>query len=172
MPWKHRWIGNPVLSGIARLFFRCPAHDLHCGLRGFSKTAYERMDLSTPGMEFASEMVIKSTLIGLKITEIPTVLRPDGRSRPPHLRSWRDGWRHLRFMLLCSPRWLFMIPGAALVTVGLVLMAVLAAYGTFWIGPVGLSVNTMLAAGTMVQFRTPLGEVDVELYDAERPGAT
>ena len=142
MPWKHRW--------IARLFFRCPAHDLHCGLRGFSKTAYERMDLSTPGMEFASEMVIKSTLIGLKITEIPTVLRPDGRSRPPHLRSWRDGWRHLRFMLLFSPRWLFMIPGAALVTVGLVLMAVLAAYGTFWIGPVGLSVNTMLAAGTMV----------------------
>jgi hypothetical protein len=150
MPWKHRWIGNPVLSGIARLFFGCPAHDLHCGLRGFSKTAYAKMDLSTPGMEFASEMVIKSTLIGLEITEIPTVLRPDGRSRPPHLRSWRDGWRHLRFMLLFSPRWLFMIPGAALVTVGLVLMVVLAAYGTFWIGPVGLSVNTMLAAGTMV----------------------
>mgnify|MGYP002630036864 CR=1 FL=1 len=114
MPWKHRYIGNPVLSGIGRLFFNCPAGDFHCGLRGFSKAAYERMGLTTTGMEFASEMVIKSTLNGLKIAEVPTILRPDGRSRPPHLRSFRDGWRHLRFMLIFCPRWLFVIPGAVL----------------------------------------------------------
>ena len=150
MPWKHRWIGNPVLSGIGRLFFRCPAGDFHCGLRGFSKAAYEKMELSTPGMEFASEMVIKSTLNGLKITEIPTVLRPDGRSRPPHLRSWRDGWRHLRFMLLFCPRWLFVIPGATLACLGLTLMMVLVTSGTYWMGTIGLSVNTMLVAGAMV----------------------
>lgn len=150
MPWKHRWIGNPVLSGIGRLFFRCPAGDFHCGLRGFSKAAYEKMELSTPGMEFASEMVIKSTLNGLKITEIPTVLRPDGRSRPPHLQSWRDGWRHLRFMLLFCPRWLFVIPGATLAFLGLTLMMVLVTSGTYWMGTIGLSVNTMLVAGAMV----------------------
>ena len=150
MPWKHRWIGNPVLSGIGQLFFRCPAGDFHCGLRGFSKAAYEKMELSTPGMEFASEMVIKSTLNGLKITEIPTVLRPDGRSRPPHLRSCRDGWRHLRFMLLFCPRWLFVIPGATLACLGLTLMMVLVTSGTYWIGHIGLSVNTMLVAGAMV----------------------
>jgi len=150
MPWKHRWIGNPVLSGIGRLFFNCPAGDFHCGLRGFSKAAYEKMQLSTTGMEFASEMVIKSTLKGLKITEIPTVLRPDGRSRPPHLRSWRDGWRHLRFMLLFCPRWLFVIPGATLAALGLLLMVMLVTSGTYWLGSIGLSVNTMLAAGVMV----------------------
>jgi len=150
MPWKHRWIGNPVLSGIGRLFFHCPAGDFHCGLRGFSKAAYEKMQLSTTGMEFASEMVIKSTLNGLKITEIPTVLRPDGRSRPPHLRSWRDGWRHLRFMLLFCPRWLFVIPGATLAAVGLLLMVMLVTSGTYWLGAIGLSVNTMLTAGVMV----------------------
>src|SRR5439155_21724861 len=111
MPWKHKWIGNPVLSFIGRLFFQCPVGDFHCGLRGFSKDAYERMQLQTTGMEFASEMVIKSTLLRMKIAEVPTILHKDGRSRPPHLRSWRDGWRHLRFMLLFSPRWLFWYPG-------------------------------------------------------------
>ncbi len=153
MPWKHRWIGNPVLSGIGKLFFQCPAGDFHCGLRGFTKEAYNRMGLSTPGMEFASEMVIKSTLNGLKIAEIPTVLRPDGRSRPPHLRSWRDGWRHLRFMLIFCPRWLFVIPGLTLSFVGIGLMLLLVSAGTFRMGPtgqIGLSVNTMLAAGAMV----------------------
>jgi len=153
MPWKHRWIGNPVLSGIGKLFFQCPAGDFHCGLRGFTKDAYNRMGLSTPGMEFASEMVIKSTLNGLKIAEIPTVLRPDGRSRPPHLRSWRDGWRHLRFMLIFCPRWLFVIPGLTLSFVGIGLMLLLVSAGTFRMGPtgqIGLSVNTMLAAGAMV----------------------
>jgi hypothetical protein len=150
MPWHHYWIGNPVLSGIGRLFFHCPAGDFHCGLRGFSKAAYQRMEVTTTGMEFASEMVIKSTLNGLKIAEVPTVLRPDGRSRPPHLRSFRDGWRHLRFMLIFCPRWLFIIPGAALAFVGVAMMMVLVVSGVLRIGGIGLSVNTMLAAGAMV----------------------
>lgn len=147
MPWKHRYLGNPVLTGIGRLFFHCPAGDFHCGLRGFSKAAYERMRLCTPGMEFASEMVIKSTLAGLRISEIPTILRPDGRSRPPHLRSWRDGWRHLRFMLLFCPRWLFVIPGACLLLVGGMVATVLGLTGTYRIGGIGLSTNTMLVGG-------------------------
>ena len=119
MPWKNRYIGNPVLTGIGRLLFRCPAGDFHCGLRGYSMAAFKRMDLRTTGMEFASEMVIKATLLGLRIAEVPTTLSPDGRSRPPHLRPWRDGWRHLRFMLLYSPRWLFLYPGLFLMLVGL-----------------------------------------------------
>ena len=100
MPWKNRWIGNPLLSFIGRLFFRCPVRDFHCGLRGFTKSAYDRMELQTTGMEFASEMVIKATLKQMRIAEVPVTLRKDGRSRPPHLKPWRDGWRHLRFMLL------------------------------------------------------------------------
>ncbi|MFQ3590454.1 MAG: glycosyltransferase family 2 protein [Chloracidobacterium sp.] len=123
MPWKNRYIGNPVLTGIGRLLFRCPAGDFHCGLRGYSLTAFRRLDLRTTGMEFASEMVIKATLMGLRITEVPTTLSPDGRSRPPHLRPWRDGWRHLRFMLLYSPRWLFLYPGLLLMAIGLVVGA-------------------------------------------------
>ncbi len=119
MPPLHKYLGNPVLTGIGRLFFSSPAGDFHCGLRGFSKAAYQRMDLQTTGMEFASEMVVKSTLLKLKIAEVPTTLSPDGRSRPPHLRSWRDGWRHLRFMLVYSPRWLFLYPGALAMLLGL-----------------------------------------------------
>jgi len=111
MPWKHRWIGNPALTFIGRLLFRCPAHDFHCGLRALTKDAFHKMDLRTTGMEFASEMVIKASLRGLRIEEVPITLHKDGRSRPPHLRSWRDGWRHLRFMLLFSPRWLLLYPG-------------------------------------------------------------
>jgi glycosyltransferase involved in cell wall biosynthesis len=114
MPWKNRWIGNPILSFIGRLFFKCPAHDFHCGLRGYTRESFEAMDLQTTGMEFASEMVIKATLRKLKITEVPVTLSKDGRSRPPHLKPWRDGWRHLRFMLLFSPRWLFLVPGIVL----------------------------------------------------------
>ena len=125
MPWKNRWLGNPVLSLIGRVFFKCPAHDFHCGLRGFTRAAFEKMDLQTTGMEFASEMVIKSTFKGLKITEVPVTLRPDGRSRPPHLKPWRDGWRHLRFMLLFSPRWLFLAPGIFLSALGAVSAAAL-----------------------------------------------
>jgi hypothetical protein len=119
MPWKNRYLGNPVLTAIGRLFFGCPARDFHCGLRGTSAEAFRRLDLRTTGMEFASEMVIKATLLGMRIAEVPTTLDPDGRSRAPHLRPWRDGWRHLRFMLLYSPRWLFLYPGLLLMAFGL-----------------------------------------------------
>ena len=125
MPWKNRWLGNPVLSFIGRLFFKCPAHDFHCGLRGFTKAAFEKMELQTTGMEFASEMVIKATLKRLQIAEVPVTLHPDGRSRPPHLKPWRDGWRHLRFMLLFSPRWLFLVPGICFWRWAIVLAAAL-----------------------------------------------
>jgi glycosyltransferase involved in cell wall biosynthesis len=149
MPFKNRYLGNPVLSGLGRLFFRSPIGDFHCGLRGFSKAAFLKMELKTTGMEFASEMVIKARLLGMKVSEVPTVLHKDGRSRPPHLRPWRDGWRHLRFMLLYSPRWLFLYPGLALGALGLALLVRL------WIGPwfilgVGLDVHTMLYAAAMV----------------------
>src|SRR5229473_2380248 len=117
MPWSHRWLGNPVLSSINKIFFHAPVGDTHCGLRAFTKGAYDKMRLRATGMEFASEMVIKASLKGMRITEVPVVLRPDGRSRPPHLRTWRDGWRHLRFMLLFSPRWLFLYPGLVLFAV-------------------------------------------------------
>ena len=127
MPPLHRYLGNPVLTGIGRLFFRSPAGDFHCGLRGFRRDAILGLGLQTTGMEFASEMVVKSTLMGLRIAEVPTTLSPDGRSRPPHLRSWRDGWRHLRFLLLYSPRWLFLYPGAVLMLLGLVSGALLLA---------------------------------------------
>jgi len=122
MPPLHRYLGNPVLTTIGRLFFRSPCGDFHCGLRGFSKTALLNLDLHTTGMEFASEMVVKATLQGLRIAEVPTTLSPDGRTRAPHLRSWRDGWRHLRFLLLFSPRWLFLFPGALLMLCGLAAM--------------------------------------------------
>jgi hypothetical protein len=142
MPWKHRWIGNPVLSFIGRLFFKCPATDFHCGLRGFSKAAYEKMDLSTTGMEFASEMVIKATMRGMRISEVPITLHPDGRSRPPHLRSWRDGWRHLRFMLLFSPRWLFLIPGLAATLFGGALFCLLS-LGSVQLGAITLDSGSL-----------------------------
>ena len=125
MPWKNRWIGNPVLTTIGRVFFKCPAHDFHSGLRGFTKTAYYQMELQTTGMEFASEMAIKGTLKKLKISEVPITLHKDGRSRPPHLKPWRDGWRHLRFMLLFSPRWLFLVPGLLLSALGFIFAAAL-----------------------------------------------
>lgn len=146
MPWKHRWIGNPVLTGIGRWFFHCPAGDFHCGLRAFSKDAYQKMELQTTGMEFASEMVIKATLNGLAIAEVPTVLHKDGRSRPPHLRSWRDGWRHLRFMLLFSPRWMFLWPGAICFTLGLLASGLLM-YGPVSVAGVGFDIHTLLVAG-------------------------
>lgn len=145
MPWKHRWIGNPVLTGIGRLFFHCPAGDFHCGLRGFSREAYERMELQTTGMEFASEMVIKATLKGMRIAEVPTVLHPDGRSRPPHLRSWRDGWRHLRFMLLYSPRWMFLWPGGVCFLSGL-LASLLLTWGPVEAFGIGFDIHTLLVA--------------------------
>ena len=122
MPPLHRYLGNPLLTAVGRVFFRSPCGDFHCGLRGFDREAIQALDLQAPGMEFASEMVVKATIRRLRITEVPTTLSPDGRSRPPHLKSWRDGWRHLRFLLLFSPSWLFLFPGAALFLIGLATM--------------------------------------------------
>jgi hypothetical protein len=149
MPWKNRYIGNPLLSGLGRRFFGAPVRDFHCGLRGYSRAAFERMDLRTTGMEFASEMVIKATMLGLAVTEVPTTLSPDGRGRSPHLRPFRDGWRHLRFMLLYSPRWLFLYPGMALAVVGLMLMIWLLPDGRVLFG-IGLDVHTMLYAAAAI----------------------
>jgi glycosyltransferase involved in cell wall biosynthesis len=145
MPLLHRYLGNPVLSYLGRLLFRIPVGDFHCGIRAFRKDAFLRMNLRTTGMEFASEMIVKSSLLGQKITEVPTTLSPDGRSRAPHLRTWRDGWRHLRFLLLYSPRWLFLYPGLAATLVGFLV--------TIWllpakraIGSVHFDVDTLTCA--------------------------
>jgi hypothetical protein len=146
MPPLHRWLGNPVLTGLGRLFFGIEMTDFHSGLRGYSKAAFEKMDLRTTGMEFASEMVIRSRMVGLSMAEVPITLYPDGRSRPPHLRSWRDGWRHLQFMLCYSPRWLFLYPGMALFLVGVIGMIALAG-GARVIGGVNLNTNTLAVAG-------------------------
>ncbi len=118
MPWHHQYIGNPILSFIGQLFFKTPARDFHCGLRGFTREAIERMNLQTTGMELASEIVIKSSILDMKVCEVPTILSPDGRGRPPHLHSFRDGWRHLRFLLLYSPRWLFLYPSLIFLAFG------------------------------------------------------
>ena len=149
MPWLNRWLGTPVLSALGRLFFGSPIGDFNCGLRGFSAGAFQKMDLRTNGMEFASEMIVKATLLKLKISEVPTTLSPDGRSRPPHLRRWRDGWRHLRFMLLYSPRWLFLYPGGLLMTLGLLLSLWLLP-GPRFIGRVGFDIHTMIYAAIMM----------------------
>lgn len=143
MPLLHRYLGNPVLSFIGRLFFRIPIGDFHCGLRGFSKDAIRRLGLVTTGMEFASEMVAKGALRGLNIQEVPTTLRPDGRDRPPHLRTWRDGWRHLRFLLLFCPRWLFLYPGMALLTLGLAGFSTLG-HERLVFASVGLDIHSLL----------------------------
>jgi glycosyltransferase involved in cell wall biosynthesis len=125
MPWKNRWLGNPSLSLIGRMFFKTPVRDFHCGLRAFTRAAYERMDLKTTGMEFASEMVMKAALQSMRISEVPITLHRDGRSRRPHLRPWRDGWRHLRFMLIYSPRWSFLVPGLLIAGLGSLAVAIL-----------------------------------------------
>lgn len=151
MPFLHRYLGNPVLSFIGRLFFRTPIRDFHCGLRGFRRDAMRRLGLVAPGMEFASEMVAKAALAGLKVAEVPTVLRPDGRDRAPHLRTWRDGWRHLRFLLLFCPRWLFLYPGVALLVGGLLGFGVLRK-GAISFVSFGLDVHSLLymAAATVL----------------------
>jgi glycosyltransferase involved in cell wall biosynthesis len=149
MPWLHRYIGNPVLSFVGRLFFNTPIRDFHCGLRGFSTAAIRALQLRTTGMEFASEMVVKATLAQLVVREVPTTLDKDGRSRPPHLRSFRDGWRHLRFLLLFSPRWLFLYPGIALLWVGLVVGAILLP-GPVRYGRVSFDVHTFLVAALCI----------------------
>jgi glycosyltransferase involved in cell wall biosynthesis len=143
MPWLHRWIGNPLLTRLLNVLFRTGVSDAHCGMRGFTKDAYRRMQLQTTGMEFASEMVIKAALGGLRIVEIPITLRPDGRSRPPHLRSFRDGWRHLRFMLLFSPTYLFLIPGGLCMLLGLVPLIALGG-GPVRLGGINLDLHYMV----------------------------
>lgn len=149
MPPLHRYLGNPVLTTLGRVLFRVPCSDFHCGIRGFRRDALPRLGLRTTGMEFASEMVVKAALFGLSISEVPVTLKKDGRSRPPHLRTWRDGWRHLRFLLLYSPRWLFLYPGIALALLGTLLLAWLFP-GPRVLGGMRLDVHTMLGAAAMV----------------------
>lgn len=145
MPWLHRWIGNPLLSAAGRVFFGARARDFHCGLRAFTKDAFERMDLQTTGMEFASEMVVRATLLRLRTAEVPVVLHPDGRMRRPHLKTWSDGWRHLRFLLLFSPRWLFLVPGAVLLLAGTA-ASIWLLPGPRRLGPFGLDIQSLLVA--------------------------
>lgn len=150
MPWMHRYLGNPVLSFLGRLFFSCRIGDFHCGLRGMDRAAALRLGLAAPGMEFASEMIVKAALARWRIGEVPTVLSPAGRSRPPHLRSWRDGWRHLRFLLMMSPRWLLLYPGACLIAAGIAAEAAILR-GPIVIHGVGFDIHTMLyAAGATI----------------------
>ena len=165
MPPLHRYLGNPILTAIGRLFFHSPCGDFHCGLRGFDRDAVLGLDLQAPGMEFASEMVVKATIRHLRITEVPTTLSPDGRSRPPHLRSWRDGWRHLRFLLLYSPRWLFLYPGLGMFAAGTVMMAALLP-GPMTIGSITLDIHTLFYASlaTVVGFHSSLFYVFTRLY--------
>jgi glycosyltransferase involved in cell wall biosynthesis len=150
MPWKHRWIGNPVLSGLGKLFFSSPVIDFHCGLRAFHKAAILDLDLRTSGMEFASEMVIKAQLKNLSIAQAPITLRCDNRSCSPHLRSFRDGWRHLRFMLLYSPKWLFIIPGAILFFLGLISSIIILPRPLTILEGITLDLNTLLVSSTSI----------------------
>jgi len=143
MPALHRYLGNPVLSTIGRMFFSTPVRDFHCGLRGFDRGSILGLNLRTTGMEFASEMVVRASLAEMRITEVPTTLSPDGRSRPPHLRSWRDGWRHLRFLLMFAPRSLFLYPGLAMIALGL-LSYVLVLPGPLRMGSVIFDVHTLV----------------------------
>jgi glycosyltransferase involved in cell wall biosynthesis len=165
MPPLHRYLGNPVLTGFGRLFFNSPVGDFHCGLRGFDRQAVMALGLTSSGMEFASEMVVKATLHGVKIAEVPTTLSPDGRSRAPHLRSWRDGWRHLRFLLLFSPRWLFLYPGALLMAVGILSMIWLLP-GSRQLGGLTLDVHTLVysAAAIVCGFQAVAFAIFAKIY--------
>jgi len=149
MPFLHRYLGNPVLSFLGRLFFGSEVGDFHSGLRGFRRSSILALDLRTTGMEFASEMIVKASVEGLRIAEVPVTLSPDKRDRPPHLRTWRDGWRHLRFLLLYSPRWLFLYPGALLMIVG-ALMLLWLLPGERAIGSLRLDVHTLVYAAAAV----------------------
>jgi glycosyltransferase involved in cell wall biosynthesis len=165
MPSLHRYLGNPVLSMVGRVFFGSSCGDFHCGLRGFDRDAILGLDLQAQGMEFASEMVVKATIRRLRIAEVPTTLSPDGRSRPPHLRSWRDGWRHLRFLLLFSPRWLFLLPGVALFAAGLAMMVWLLPAPRHIAG-ITLDIHTLYYASlaVMVGFHSMLFWVFTKVY--------
>lgn len=153
MPWKNRYIGNPVLSGILRIFFGTSISDAHCGMRALTRSTYERLNLSATGMEFASEMVLKAALLEVKIAEVPVTLSPDGRGRPPHLNPWRDGLRHLIYMLLLSPTWLFFVPAAAMLGLGLALLAALLLAGDAQMarfGPFGIGNHWAVAGSALV----------------------
>ena len=167
MPWKNRYIGNPVLTWIGKLLFQCPSDDFHCGLRGFKKESFYGMDLRTTGMEYASEMVIKANLMSMKITEVPTTLSKDGRSRAPHLNPWRDGWRHLKFMLLFSPRWLLFYPGSLVLIVSSLLYA-LTIIGPIRLANISLDTNTMFysSAGIVIGALAVCFGVMIRLFGA------
>ena len=169
MPWLHRYLGNPVLSTVGRVFFRVPVKDFHCGLRGFRRDSAVALQLHTDGMEFASEMVVKATLADQRISEVPTTLRPDGRTRAPHLRTWHDGWRHLRFLLLYSPRWLFLIPGLIVFLFG-VLATMLLTIGDVTIGSVTFSVSTLVysAALAVIGFQAVAFALFTKIYAVAR----
>jgi glycosyltransferase involved in cell wall biosynthesis len=176
MPALHKYLGNPVLSGIGCLFFRSPCRDFHCGLRGFDRASIRSLGLQTSGMEFASEMVVKATLNRLNIVEVPTTLSPDGRSRPPHLRSWRDGWRHLRFLLLYSPTWLFLYPGLFLAVGGLMLMLWVLP-STRIVGGIGFDTHTLVVASALTLLGLQLLQFGIftqvySVYMQLRPAST
>jgi hypothetical protein len=165
MPALHRYLGNPALSFIGRLFFRNKIGDFHCGLRGFRRDSVLSLALQASGMEFASEMVVKATLAGQRVEEVPTTLSPDGRSHPPHLRSWRDGWRHVRFLLIFSPRWLFLIPGTVLLVFGLIIGAAVAP-GPWRLGAVTFDLSTLAVASAMIVigFQSVLFALFTQIY--------
>lgn len=157
MPFLHRYLGNPVLSFLGRLFFKTPIGDFHCGLRAFNRQAIRSLNLRCEGMEFASEMIVKASLNRLRITEVPTALSKDGRDRPPHLRTWRDGWRHLRFLLLFTPRWLFLYPGLLLLGLSAVQFALSLARPTSVQGwPIGIHTLLFAAAGLVIGIQTAI----------------
>ena len=165
MPWLHRYVGNPGLSLVGRVFFRVPVGDMHCGLRAFDRKAIQGLGLRSTGMEFASEMIVKSRLGDLDIREVPTTLSPDGRGRPPHLRTWHDGWRHLRFLLLFSPLWLFFIPGLVLLVAGLAATAILVV-GPVSIGAVTFDVSALVysAAAAIIGFQAITFALFTKIY--------
>jgi glycosyltransferase involved in cell wall biosynthesis len=149
MPPLHKYLGNPVLSGLGRIFYKCPIRDFHCGLRGYNTEGMRALGLHTIGMEYASEMIVQAVINGYTISEVPTTLSPDGRSRPPHLRSWHDGWRHLKFLLLHSPNWLFLYPGFALMIIGLIIGIIIEIHPVYFRG-VGFDINTLLYSVAMI----------------------
>jgi glycosyltransferase involved in cell wall biosynthesis len=149
MPWLHRWVGTPVMSAIGRILFGSRLSDYNCGMRAMTREAFDRLALQTSGMEFASEMIIKATLFGLRIAEVPIHFHKDARGRPPHLRTFRDGWRHLRFMLICSPRWLFVYPGLLLMVAGLLGFVALLP-GPIHLGRVMVDTNTLLVCAMLL----------------------
>ncbi len=168
MPWSHRWIGNPVLSWLGRRLFSSRVSDFHCGLRALTKESYVAMGIRTTGMEFASEIVVKASVRGMRVAEVPITLHPDGRTHPPHLRSFRDGWRHLRFLLMLSPRWTLFFPGAVLALAG-VSLAGLVLFGPAQIGRLTLDVHTLIAGSlfTLVGYQTMTTAIAARIYALE-----